>query len=40
MGFIWVGGLRKRGGDNGGGARVVARVQFGAKLTWRDVGEV
>jgi hypothetical protein len=44
-GFIWAGGLWKRGGgdegiDNGGGARVVARVCFGAKLMWGDMGEV
>jgi hypothetical protein len=29
-----------RGTDDDGGARVVARVQFGAKLTRGDVGEV
>jgi hypothetical protein len=28
------------GTDNGGGARVMARVWFGAKLTWGDMREV
>jgi hypothetical protein len=29
-----------RGINDGGGARVVARVWFGAKWMWGDVGEV
>jgi hypothetical protein len=29
-----------RGTGDGGGARVVAMVRFGAKLTWGDMGEV